>query len=196
MTRSVPLFGSALLLLGCGVFVWKALLLDMPILPSQADNVWRVELEVDVRSTGRRGSVELRLPSSGPTQNVFDEQLNHGGLGFEVREADEQRVGVWRGWFEGVKHLSYAFRVQLTEAAGAADAASLPIPTADLLGTAPGLPVVAPEIEEQLDRLLAEEDFEPAVLLRRIFAFVADVTLSPALMAGESNVKRKSPASL
>ena len=92
VTRSVPLFGSALLLLGCGVFLWKAWLLDMPILPSQADNVWRVELEVDVRSTGRRGSVELRLPSSGPNQNIFDEQLNHGGLGFELREAQGQRV--------------------------------------------------------------------------------------------------------
>ena len=179
MTRSVPLFGSALLLLGCGVFLWKAWLLDMPILPSQADNVWRVELEVDVRSTGRRGSVELRLPSSGPNQNIFDEQLNHGGLGFELREAQGQRVGVWRGWFEGVKHLSYAFRVQLTGATQAPGdpGAALPLEAApDALGAAPGLPVAAPEIEEQLDSLLAEEDFEPPVLLRRIFAFVADET--------------------
>ncbi len=176
MTRPVLLLGSLFLALGAAIFGWKAWGLDMPLLPSQAKNVWRVELEVGVRSPGQRGSVELRLPRSTPEQNVFDEQLNHGGLGFEVRDDHGQRTGVWRGWFEGVRQLTYSFRVQLAQAGAAAEAGAEPEARPEELAAAPGLPVAAPEIEEQLDELLADDDFEPPVLLRRLFAFVADET--------------------
>lgn len=188
MTRPVLLLGSVFLVAGAAIFAWKAWVLDMPIVPSQAKNVWRVELEVDVRSPGRRGSVELRLPSSSPEQNVFDEQLNHGGLGFEVREQGAQRTGVWRGWFEGVRQLTYAFRVQLAQQEALGDGAATAPPGEDdrMLAAAPGLPVAAPEIEEQLDRLLADDDFEPPVLLRRLFAFVADETETVVTASGDA----------
>jgi hypothetical protein len=129
----------------------------------------------------------MRLPTSGPGQNIFDEQLNHAGLGFQAREVADQRVGVWRGWFEGVKHLSYAFRVQLADATNVeAEINTLPVPTAKLLAAAPDLPVAAPEIEEQLDSLLAEEDFELPVLVRRLFGFVSDETETVATASDDA----------
>ena len=59
MNRPALFTGLALLVLGLAIFLWKAIGLDMPVLLAEGDGVWRVEIEIDARGTGQRGSVRL-----------------------------------------------------------------------------------------------------------------------------------------
>ena len=177
MTRSIAILGGSLVALGGALFLIKVLLLDMPILPSRAENSWRVELQVDARASGQRGSVSARLPRSDARQEVYDEQVTEDGLSFEVRDVDGQRVGVWRGDVRGVRRLSHGFRVQLvtspppqaTRAEGEGPGAR-----GEFLAEEAGLPVGAPELYQVLDRLQAYDNVDAPARMRQLFGFVAD----------------------
>lgn len=177
MTRSIAILGGALVALGGVLFVVKVVLLDMPILPSRAENSWRVELQVDARATGQRGSISARLPRSDARQEVYDEQVTDDGLSFEVRDVDGQRVGVWRGDVRGVRRLSHGFRVQLV-ASPSASTGQIAGPRAsdhaDFLEEEAGLPVGAPELYQVLDRLQAYDNVDAPARMRQLFGFVAD----------------------
>src|SRR3990172_2805362 len=97
MSRAAALTGSALLALGLAIFVWKTVGLGLPLAPSQPEGLWRVELVVRAQGQGRRGSVRVPLPSSGPGQVIFDEHASSDRLLFAIRTEGEQRTGVWSG---------------------------------------------------------------------------------------------------
>jgi transglutaminase-like putative cysteine protease len=173
MTRPVVILGSTLLLASAAVFLWKVVGHSMPILPSEADNVWRVELQIDLLALAQRGSVSIQLPKSGARQEIYDERFESEGLSFEVRSAGPQPVGIWSGFVSGTRRLSHTFRVRLSRAAHKGD----PVPETLLdgyLGPAAGLPVGAPEIDVVLARLRVDDDAHSMARMRRLFAFVSD----------------------
>lgn len=100
--------------MGLVVFAYKALALDVPVVPSNPAGLWHVELSVSVRGEGERGSIRALLPSSAAEQVVFDESSSSDRLSFSLRKKDGQRTGVWSGTFDGVHRLVYRFRVRLT----------------------------------------------------------------------------------
>jgi hypothetical protein len=113
VNRSAILVGLLLVLSGLAVFIWKAFVLDLPLAATDAEGLWRVELEITARGTGRRGSLRAPLPSSGPGQVVFDERSSSDRLLFTIRSEDGDRIGVWSGRFSGVHQVVHGFRVQL-----------------------------------------------------------------------------------
>ena len=115
MNRSAALVGLLLVLIGAGLFAWKAFVLELPLAATDAEGLWRVELEITARGTGRRGSLRAPLPSTGPGQVVFDERSVSDRLLFTIRTEDGDRIGVWSGRFAGVHEVVHGFRVQLSE---------------------------------------------------------------------------------
>jgi hypothetical protein len=139
--------------------------------------VWRIELQIDARAAGQRGSVIARLPTSGRGQKVYDEQASADGMEFELREDEGQRFGVWRGSVHGLRHLSHGFRVQLSssdEPPLRRPARSLPEELQSNLGPEAELPVGSAEIVDLLQRLNVDENLDPPARMRQLFSFVAD----------------------
>jgi hypothetical protein len=178
MSRTAAITGSALLALGLAIFVWKTLGLGLPVTPSQPEGLWRVELVVSAQGQGRRGSVRVPLPSSGPGQVIFDEHASSDRLLFAIRTEGEQRIGVWSGRLAGLHEIVYGFRAELSEVQTPLPVGPLEEPPRSLRerfgSPRADLPADAPEIRAALDELRLPGPEDPAGRLRTIFAFVSD----------------------
>ncbi len=179
MNRSVAITGMLLLAFGLAVFAWKTAILGLPIVPTDAQGLWRVELEITARGTGRRGSIRVPLPSSDAGQVVFDERSTSERLVFTIRTEDDGRVGVWSGRFSGIHDLVHGFRVQLrpvNPALPQAGESRKPPPELAKRYTTPtsDLPSDDPEVEETLEDLRLPPDSNRVDQLRTIFSFVSD----------------------
>ena len=187
MSRRSIVTGLLLMLLGGAVFTWKTVALELPLIPSEPEGLWQVQLEITARGAGRRGSLRAWLPSPEPMQRVFGEQFETSDLRFSIREEPSGRQAIWSGRLESVKRVSYTFRVQVFPS-------HIGIPTGDKSKEAPskeilakytkrepGLPVDAPEIAALLERLDVSAEDDRAARARTLYAFVVhEVTLSPS----------------
>jgi len=182
VSRSSAIARAVLFALGLAIFAWKTLVLHLPVLPSNVENLWRVELEVDARGTGERGSVRAALPDTDQQQEIFDERQTSDRLVFTIRTAKGQRTGVWSGKFDGVHNLTHAFRVQLSEL-------PLPLPT-DLSQQPPPeiadsylhpsarFPSEAPEIKDLLANVAPANPSDPLGQMRTLLSYVTDEILT------------------
>jgi len=183
VSRSAALAGSLLVAIGLAIFAWKVLVLHLPVLPSDVENLWRVELEIDARGSGQRGSVRAALPDSDSQQEIFDERQTSDRLVFTVRsEKGGQRTGIWSGTFDGVHNLTQAFRVQLSEQ-------PLPLPTEVGLGppkdvvdaymhSSGRFPSDAPEVRDLLANIAPANPSDPLGQMRLLLGYVADEILT------------------
>ena len=113
MNRLAAVTGLVLVLLGLSIFAWKTTVYELPVLPTDPEGLWRVELGISVRGSGGRGSVRAPLPSTGPGQEVYDERSAADRLLFTIRTENGERTAIWRGAFDGVHDIAYGFRVRL-----------------------------------------------------------------------------------
>jgi len=184
VNRAAAVTGSVLIALGLSIFAWKTLVLQLPVLPSDVENLWRVELELEARGSGQRGSVRAALPSSDAEQEVFDERQSSDRLVFTIRTERGQRMGVWSGKFDGVHSISHGFRVQLVDT-------PLPLPTelaqkppkeiADTYSKATSrFPADAPEIRELVASIAPPAPSDPLGQMRTLLGYVTDEILTAA----------------
>jgi hypothetical protein len=183
VSRAAALTGSLLVAIGLAIFAWKTLVLHLPVWPSNVENLWRVELEVDARGSGDRGSVRAALPDSDNQQEIFDERQTSDRLVFTIRtEKTGQRLGIWSGKFDGVHNLTHAFRVQLSQE---------PVPLPTDLGLAPPkeiadsylrttthFPSDAPEVHDLLANIAPANPTDPLGQMRMVLGYVADEILT------------------
>ena len=177
MTRTVLLTGVLLVLAGAAVFGWKAVILDLPVIPSRADGLWRVELEVLARGSGGRGSVRAALPSTAAGQVVFDETASADRLVFAIRSENAQRTGVWSGRFTGAHQIVHSFRVELAEVeTPISEEIRKPPPelAASFTRATAEYPAGAPEVQALLAELALPRPDDAGGRLRLLFGFVAD----------------------
>lgn len=163
--------------MGLVVFAYKALVLDVPVVPSNPAGLWHVELSVSVRGEGERGSIRALLPSSAPEQVVFDESSSSDRLSFSLRKKDGQRTGVWSGTFDGVHRLVYRFRVRLTgqEAQASRDAELGESGLRERWGQPEvDYPADAAEVTAVLERLSLSEQRDTVGKVRALQAFVVE----------------------
>jgi hypothetical protein len=184
MSRGVMAWGAVLLLAGLSLFAYKTMALGLPVVPSDVDHLWGVELEVTARGIGGLGSVRATLPRSAPERPIFDERSASAGLGFDVREEGDERIGIWAGRFAGTVHLVHGFRVELPPLTtqlptGAVEPAPVEIVDAYQRSTAL-YPSKAFEVEDLLETLDLPPVSDPVARVRVLLAFVAEeVALSP-----------------
>ncbi len=164
--------GALLVLLGAGAAAWKIIALETPLFPTEAHDLWQVEIGVAVRGDGSPGSVRLQLPRAREGQRVFGEYFEKGRLSLSARESEDTREAVWSGRLDGVHQLSYGFRTRL-------------LPTRVRLPSAPPAPSSATPSprssiafqDAALREVFAELDLPPrsdfAGRVRSLFAFVS-----------------------
>lgn len=183
MNRLAAVTGFVLVLLGLAIFSWKLLVYDLPVIPTDPEGLWRVELAVSVRGTGGRGSVRAPLPSTGPGQEVYDERSSADRLLFTIRTENGERTALWRGVFSGVHDIAYGFRVRLEPiVTPLGSGASEPIPKeiSERYGRASRqFPSDAGEIQGVLSALALPPASDPAGRVRSVYAMVAyEVSMS------------------
>jgi len=178
MSRLVLGSGAALVVIGLCIFLWKAIVLGLPLVPTHPDGLWSVELEIAARFAGGPGSVRIAVPTSGPGQRVSAERVVSHGLEYSVREEVGRRVGIWRGRPNGVAQLRHAFHVEVEKRRFEVPEGPLeevPEAIARLyLSPTPNLPSDAGGIRDLLERLQPPGLDDGAGRLRTLFAFVAD----------------------
>ena len=75
------------------------------LLPTDAEGLWRVELEIDGARRGRPRQRARAAADLGAEQEVFDERPTSDRLVFTIRTEDGERIGVWSGRFDGVHSI-------------------------------------------------------------------------------------------
>lgn len=176
MSRTAALAGLVLVAIGLAIFGWKAVVHQLPVLPTDPEGLWRVELAISVRGIGARGSVRAPLPTTGPGQEVYDERSAADRLVFTIRNEDGARTAIWRGDFNGVHEIAYGFRVRLEPIEVPLSSEPVPIPREirnDYTGATREFPSDAPEIAALLQGLALPPPGDALGRLRSIFAMVA-----------------------
>jgi hypothetical protein len=159
MSRSALIAGLVLLVLGFAVFALKVFRFGIPLSVAEGVGPWQVEVRINVRGTGARGSVRALLPSTEPGQTIIEEKATPDRLDFDVREQPgANRIAVWSGTIGTIHEVVYAFHVQMSAVevalpTGGAFEPPSPALAALYLGATPTLPVDAPEIAAQLAAL-------------------------------------------
>ncbi|MEM9114569.1 MAG: UUP1 family membrane protein [Myxococcota bacterium] len=176
MNRSVAWTGSILLLFGVGLFVYRFWVLGMPLLPTDPEGVWQVEMDVTLRGRGP-GALEAALPSNDSHQIIFDETSSSEGLDLVIDHEGPGRLGVWSGELSGIHRIAYAFRVRLTGERFALASAPVrgEVPksvTKAYLKSTPETPAASKEVAQRLESLGLPPSDDPSGRLRTIFAFV------------------------
>lgn len=176
MNRVAAATGLALVALGLAIFVWKVWIYELPVLPTDPEGLWRVELAISVRGVGGPGSVRAPLPTTGPGQEVFDERSSADRLLFTIRTANGDRTAIWRGAFDGVHEIAYGFRVRLEGIDVPLSSEVVPVPpeiAASALGATREFPADAPEIAATLAALALPPASDPLGRLRSIYPMVS-----------------------
>jgi hypothetical protein len=184
LRRPARAVGLLLFALGMGVFFFKVEGLGLPLLPADSNGSWLVELRIDARGQGGRGSVRAAFPSSDGMQRVDDAYRIADRLEFSVRDTPGGRLGIWSGQLDGVHQLSAAFRLQLVplsqdpdEMGLVGDVSPLLVPSeiGVLYGRPePDLPSGSRAIEDLLESLRLPPGEDGIGRVRTVFAFVAD----------------------
>jgi hypothetical protein len=184
LNRAAAVTGSVLVALGLSIFAWKTLVLQLPVLPSNVENLWRVELEIEARGSGQRGSVRAALPSPDAGQEVFDERQTSDRLVFSIRTERGQRTGVWSGRFDGVHSISHGFRVQLVELPPELPTELGQKPPKEIVeaysGATSRFPSEAPELRELVASIAPAAPDDPLGQMRTLLGYVTDEILTVA----------------
>ncbi len=175
MNKPVLWTGSILLLAGLGLFTYRFWGLGMPLLPTNPEGLWQVEMDVTVRGSGP-GALKAALPSNDSHQIIFDETSSSEGLDLVIDNEGPGRLGVWSGQLSGIHRIAYSFRVRLSEESFELPPAprrpEVPKSVAEAyLRSTPEIPATSEEVEARLEVLGLPGEDDPSGRLRTIFAF-------------------------
>jgi len=85
----IGLIAGVLIALGVGLTLYKAVSLNLPLLPGEYREVWTVESKTSFTPAKGPVNVELRLPASLAGWVILDEHFVSSGFGFSIIEASD-----------------------------------------------------------------------------------------------------------
>ncbi len=176
MNRPVLIVGSALVLVGGGLFAYKYFGLNLPLVPSNPEGVWQVEVQINARGAGA-GAVQAALPSNDLHQVVFDETTSSDGLNLSIDNEGPGRLGVWSGELDGIHRVIYSFRARLSGATYELPVAPTPNPVPPdvaerYLASTAEFPAESPRVQTVVEGLALPPTDDPSGRVRTVFAFV------------------------
>lgn len=89
------LLTAILTLGGLGLFVYKALVLEFPLVPGQLIPVWTVEAHVSFRARNNSVKVELLIPPPSIHHQAINEKFISRDYGFHLEQLQDNRKAVW-----------------------------------------------------------------------------------------------------
>lgn len=112
----IGVIAGALILLGVGLTLYKALSLGFPLLPGKYREVWTIESKISITPTQGPVEIDLRLPEGLAGWVVLEEHFASSGFGFTVIKNQEARIARWtRHSLDATTTLYYkmqAYRLQ------------------------------------------------------------------------------------
>jgi hypothetical protein len=151
----IGLIAGVLILLGLGLTLYKAISLDLPLLPDQYREVWTVESKTSFTPAAARSgtqsvasvNVELRLPTAQAGWVILEEHFASSGFGFSiVEEGAGSSVARWtRQTLDRPTTLYY--KMQIYRASENPALPNLPVDQ-------PQKPLLEPDQQAAMDRLL------------------------------------------
>jgi hypothetical protein len=176
MQRKVLAAGLVLVGLGSGIFAWKALVIDLPVLPSPPSGLWQVELEIGLRGSSKTGSLTAALAQATPGQVIFGERFSSGPLPLSIRTVGDWRVAIWQVPESGVREVSYGFRVELEPLERTVPSSRFEAPPADLrkkyATPGDGLPSDDASVLAAIEELDLPPPADTGGRVRELYAFV------------------------
>ena len=166
----IGLIAGVLIALGIGLTLYKAVSLDLPLVPDQYREVWTVESKTSFTPT-RTGTsslatapvnIELKLPSANAGWVILEEHFASSGFGFSIVEQGDANVARWtRQTLDRPTTLYY--KMQIYRASDNLALPGLPVSAAQK-------PLLEPDQQAAMDRLLdrlqqQSSDIESFVLL-------------------------------
>jgi len=92
----IGLIAGVLIALGVGLTLYKAVSLNLPLLPGEYREVWTVESKTSFTPAKGPVNVELRLPASLAGWVILDEHFVSSGFGFSIiEESDAVSTARW-----------------------------------------------------------------------------------------------------
>lgn len=178
MTPRILAVAIAFVSLATGLIAYKVIALGYEPWPKPAPDRWSVQVDIPLEAQEEESNLAFYLPVDGPTQRIYDEQVDAAGMGFFIRPEEGNRIGMAIGHPEDGTSLSYRFSVRIRPQP--ADPLPEEIPGlgeseaktfASLLASTPTIqtddPIVASLLEE-----LAIDPSNRARALREIQAFL------------------------
>lgn len=84
-----------LVLVGLGLFSYKAFILHFPLVPETSSQAWEVEVKVAFETLGRPVKVELQVPATRSQLAILHENFISRGFGLTTKKIEGQRVAIW-----------------------------------------------------------------------------------------------------
>ena len=150
----IGLIAGALIALGIGLTLYKAISLDLPLVPGQYREVWTVESKTSFTPTRISNSsqavipvnIELKLPLDRAGWVILEEHFASSGFGFSILEQDDAKVARWtRQTLDRPTTLYY--KMQIYRASDNRTLPGLPVSVAQK-------PLLEPDQQAAMDRLL------------------------------------------
>ncbi len=150
----IGLIAGVLIALGIGLTLYKAISLDLPLVPDQYREVWTIESKTSFTPTRTGNSsqtatpvnVELRLPSAQAGWVILEEHFASSGFGFSIVEQGDANVARWtRQSLDRPTTLYY--KMQIYRASDNLALPGLPVSVAQK-------PLLEPDQQAAMDRLL------------------------------------------
>ncbi|WP_019623975.1 inactive transglutaminase family protein [Thioalkalivibrio thiocyanoxidans] len=91
----LPILIVLLSTIGLGIFAYKVIALDMPVMPGASAETWQVEARVRYQPTGGAANVQLRIPDRLPNFATLDENFVSRGYGLNTLRAQDDRIAQW-----------------------------------------------------------------------------------------------------
>lgn len=93
--RQLYWLAGCLCLLGIGLFLFKTISLQYPLVPDATTRVWDVEVRIHFQPSG--GPVKLRLfiPQGNSDLSITDEQFVSSGYGLGIKQRQGNRQALW-----------------------------------------------------------------------------------------------------
>ncbi|MEW6532494.1 MAG: inactive transglutaminase family protein [Thermodesulfobacteriota bacterium] len=86
---------AVLTLLGLGIFLYKAYVLNLPLSPRTPSEVWNVEASISFTAKGGPVKVSMYVPMSTRAYGLVDEHFISGGYGLVTVMQDGNRRATW-----------------------------------------------------------------------------------------------------
>ena len=149
----IYLIAGILFITGWGFALYKALVMDFPLLPGESRDVWTIESKVSFKPSGGPVDVSLALPQHYAGWTVLDEHFASSGFSFSVDDQSTRRRARWvRQSLEKSATLYYKLQAYQSEAA---DLGYYPVKNLEA-------PYLEPDQQAAMERVLKNLQKEPA----------------------------------
>ncbi len=93
--RHLYLLAGALVLLGLGTFLYKAFVLDFPLVPDTQSDSWDIEVRAAFKAYNVPVKLSLYVPRSNNQYAILDENFISRGYGLTAKRSESNRQVVW-----------------------------------------------------------------------------------------------------